>query len=143
MIMDVVVSSKLIDLVKTYCKSEYPNEACGVLIGRRFSNNEIQITKVLRAKNVSPTPRVTYDLDPLFVAQSHELAEQEGLEVVGFYHSHPNHSPNPSLTDLKFAWPDTVYLIVSLKQELVTKVKAWIRKEDKSGFNPLNLIIVD
>jgi proteasome lid subunit RPN8/RPN11 len=84
-----------------------PAECCGVLIGRAD-----EIVEAVRAPNLSDDPN-RYMLDPKAHLDARRAARGRGLEVVGFYHSHPHSEPEPSIADLTEAtYPGYLYLIV-------------------------------
>ncbi|KAB1187855.1 MULTISPECIES: desampylase [Haloferax] len=86
-----------------------PAEVCGVLVGDRSAGS---ITTVVPVSNVSDEPRLAYELDPAETVAAFEDADSAGLDVVGFYHSHPESAPVPSAADREQAsWPGYVYLI--------------------------------
>ena len=89
-------------------------EICGVLAGTHGSP-ESRVLDVRAAANVAETPQIRYRIDPAEQFDIIEAIESEGLETVGFYHSHPTGPPTPSETDLDRAtWPDRSYVICAL-----------------------------
>jgi proteasome lid subunit RPN8/RPN11 len=93
-----------------HTQAEAPNEACGLLVGL-----ERRVTKVLPAANVASSPRVEYLMDPHDQIRHFQVIEDQGLELLGIYHSHPSSPAYPSPTDLFMAYyPEVVYAIVSL-----------------------------
>ncbi len=92
-----------------HSREGYPAEVCGIISGRDGA-----AVTLYRGRNVSPTPRVAYELDVETLARQIEFSDQ-GLEMVAIYHSHPAGPETPSATDLSRAfYPDSVYLICSL-----------------------------
>ena len=88
-----------------------PDEVCGLLAGHGQ-----KVCKVIPISNVSDDPRRHYAMDNMELAQCLPELSDAGLDVVGFYHSHPKSEPIPSQEDIKDArWPDAIYLIVGLK----------------------------
>lgn len=92
-----------------------PREVCGVLAGRRIEDATPPaeaVEAVRRVPNVAESPRTTYELDPEETLRTVEAVESDGLDVLGFYHSHPESDPVPSETDREEAtWTGYVYLI--------------------------------
>lgn len=89
----------------------YPEEVCGLVAGRSGCATEVH-----PGRNISPTPRVAYELDHDTLARMIDF-EDAGLELVAIYHSHPAGPEVPSATDIaRAAYPDAVYLIVSLAE---------------------------
>ncbi len=93
-----------------------PHEICGVLAGDRDTG---VVEDVVRVENVSDTPRTNYMMEPEKQLEAvDEVEEERGLDVVGFYHSHPEGPEHPSETDeARATWPDHTYVIVSLGPE--------------------------
>ncbi|MEM1583786.1 MAG: M67 family metallopeptidase [Nitrososphaerota archaeon] len=123
-----------------YCLDTFPEECCGLLIGKRVKE-EIIVEKIKNAKNIYPYDRrVGYVVDPLDYLEAEKEAEKEGLEVVGAYHSHIGLEASPSLRDLEQAIPGYVYLIISMTRE--TSFRAWILEEDKKMFREEEIEVI-
>ena len=89
-------------------RARYPDEACGLLIGRRCATRA-RVELVREARNVAAArARERYELDPVDHLAAEELARSLGLEVVGVWHSHPDHPALPSETDRERAWEGVV-----------------------------------
>jgi proteasome lid subunit RPN8/RPN11 len=90
----------------------HPIEACALLFGRLI-NREIVVTKVVVTPNVLKSP-VRFEVDPQTVFNVFEQADQEGLEFIGIFHSHPTPA-HPSAFDLQYMrlWGEAVWLILS------------------------------
>lgn len=97
-------------------------EVCGVLAGERGAEHD-RVTDARRVTNVADAPRVAYELDPEETLRTVEAIEAAGLDVVGFYHSHPESAARPSETDRAQAtWTGHVYCIVSPAEDAI---RAW------------------
>jgi proteasome lid subunit RPN8/RPN11 len=95
-----------------HARQALPAECCGLLVG----TGDV-IREAVRIANVAVAPDRRYELDPKEHIDARRAARQRGLEVLGFYHSHPRSAPEPSATDLAEAsYPDHVYLIVSARE---------------------------
>jgi desampylase len=106
-------------------------ECCGLLVGRR-EGADTHVLQVHPADNVWEGDRTCrYMIDPRTHLRVQKESRLTGLEIVGFYHSHPNGSPTPSAFDLELAWPDHAFLIVATG-ETRTELKAWRLAEDGS-----------
>jgi proteasome lid subunit RPN8/RPN11 len=106
------------------CAEGYPHEVCGLLVGivdARVS----RVLRVARARNLATCRRDHYRLDPATFVAVDEVARDDGLEIVGFWHSHPDHPARPSLTDLEAAWEGYSYLIASVARDGVRELRAW------------------
>lgn len=105
--------------------ARYPNEACGLLLGRR-AGTRAEVLEVREARNRETRgARYRYELDPgdLVAAETH--ARAAGLEVVGVWHSHPDRPAVPSASDRAAAWSAWSYLIVSVEASAVRELRAW------------------
>ncbi len=99
-----------------HAKSEYPNECCGVLLGKQISNKRFA-EQALRLENKSARDKSAYfALDPLVIHKTELLAFAHDLMIVGFYHSHPNCAAVLSKTDERYMLYDHSYPIVSVNE---------------------------
>ena len=88
-----------------------PDECCGLLLGVGR-----EVVEAVRARNVAGTPATRFLIDPADHINGRRAARARGLDVVGFYHSHPRSPAEPSETDrAEFSYPDHLYAIVSLQ----------------------------
>ncbi|MBP1923193.1 proteasome lid subunit RPN8/RPN11 [Halorubrum alkaliphilum] len=109
-------------------------EVCGVLAGDRGTDGDPSVvTRRYEAENVAETPRTRYLITPEEQLELIERIEADGLDVVGFYHSHPTGPARPSETDAaQAAWPDHSYVICALDGHPF--VGSWRWRGDGSGF---------
>ncbi len=92
-----------------YCRAGYPNEVCGILAGRGQ-----EVSSLYRMRNVDGSP-VSYLMDSKEQIQVMKTLRDEGLSMVGLFHSHPDFAAYPSAKDVELAfYEDSVYVIVSL-----------------------------
>lgn len=92
-----------------HAQTGFPEEVCGIISGRDHT-----AVALFRGRNVSPTPRVAYELDVETLTRQIEF-DDAGLTLAAIYHSHPAGPEIPSETDIRRAtYPDSVYLICSL-----------------------------
>jgi len=109
----------------------YPRETCGTLLGRpidpgRSGAAGAVVTHVEEGRNLDvERARDRYQLDPEHLFRAEERARREGLEVVGVWHSHPEHPARPSETDRAAAWEGWSYLIASVDAEAVRELRSW------------------
>lgn len=102
------------DELISYAHEGAPQEVCGVLAGV-FDDRMSRVSKAYRADNVASLPEMRYEIHPEQQYEIFERIEDSGLEIVGFYHSHPTGPPGPSATDAaQAAWPERSYVIVIL-----------------------------
>ena len=103
------------DDLRSHGEEAYPNESCGILLGI-FSGDARAVQSAIRCPNVvGDSPHNRYAIDPVELVRAQRDARERGLEIVGFYHSHPDHPPQWSSTDLEEAhWIGCSYVITSV-----------------------------
>jgi proteasome lid subunit RPN8/RPN11 len=112
-------------LIETATETGYPNETCGLLIGRT-REGIVGVTEAIQARNLNhERPRDRYDLDPKAMLAADRAARAKGLEIVGVWHSHPGHPAEPSETDRAEAWEEWSYMILSVDRECVKDIRSW------------------
>src|SRR3989338_2594947 len=111
-----VVPRAVLDAVERAAESAYPEEACGLLAGRRDGGGGLVVTGFRGSANVATTDRrETFEVDPAVRFALMRELEGTGEEIVGHYHSHPDHPPEPSAQDLEHAYePALVWLITTV-----------------------------
>lgn len=116
------------------CEAAYPREACGLLLGR--GGAERRVEAVFECRNLNrDKPEVRYDLDPKDYLKGEALAGERGLEVLGVFHSHPDHPDQASETDRQGAWPGFSYVILSIRHGRFQSMKSWVLNESLGRFD--------
>ncbi|HEU4739783.1 MAG TPA: M67 family metallopeptidase [Solirubrobacterales bacterium] len=115
------ISQQLIDEMVAHAREDLPNECCGMIGGR-----EGEATSVVRVENSAASP-LRYEMDPQGQFDALKAIEAAGDELLGIYHSHTRSAAYPSQTDVNqaVAWPEQVYVIVSLENGDAPDVKAY------------------
>ena len=110
----------------------YPHEVCGLLVGTPGAD-VTRVERVTRARNTA-THRLAdrYTLHPDDFLAADVEARCDGLDIVGIWHTHPDHPARPSETDLSVAWEGYTYLILAVRREGVADITAWCL--DEGGF---------
>ncbi|MDH3743804.1 MAG: M67 family metallopeptidase [Acidobacteriota bacterium] len=120
-----VLPEELISEMSEVARREAPLEACGVLLGDS-SGSRIRTVEQMAGRNIeSEWPHERYRLAPEDFLAAERSARCRGLEVVGFWHSHPRAPARPSARDRETAWEGYSYVIVSLAREAPVEVKSW------------------
>jgi len=102
----------------------YPREACGLLIGRRMARQtEVFWAEEARNRNLLHTDR--FELDPADFVRADGHARADHLDVVGVWHTHPDHRARPSPFDLERAWENWSYVILSVSAAGVVELRSW------------------
>ncbi len=146
------ISEAELDSIRQHGARDYPSECCGVLLGR--ANGEMkEVREVVPLKNLRHDPQRAQELlplddpgreternrfliDPLEQLRVEKDARARGLDVLGYYHSHPDHPARPSNYDRDHAWPWYSYVIVSVEQGSARDLTSWTLAEDRSTFDP-------
>lgn len=103
----------------------YPDEVCGLLLGRRQAG-DATVCALHAARNVHPERTADrFLIEPLDYLDAERAAAAGGLEVVGVWHSHPDHPAQPSATDREFAWAGWSYPIVSVQAGVAAELRSW------------------
>lgn len=110
------------DQLELRAAAAYPREACGLLVGRRGVSGEV--LEVTEGKNVAAGAD-RYSLDPLHLLEVERGAQARGFEVVGVWHSHPDHDAAPGALDRAGALEGWSYLIVSVRAGAPCEVRCW------------------
>jgi proteasome lid subunit RPN8/RPN11 len=106
-----------------------PEECCGILLGRRDGDRAV-VHRVLPVDNARRRDREHgYEVDPRDLIAARRRGRRQGLDIVGFFHSHPDGTPRPSRTDAGAAWPEASYVIVARAGAAWT-VTCWRRGAD-------------
>jgi proteasome lid subunit RPN8/RPN11 len=136
----VIPHAQLKKIIK-HARDTYPYECCGILVGSRSKAGR-RVTAVHPAQNKNKKQaRDRYEIDPIEYMTVETSARESGAEVVGFYHSHPDHTPHPSTFDAIRAWPTSSlsYLIIGVGKSGPPKYRSWVWHPRKEGFEEEHL----
>ena len=123
------------DAIRAHGVETYPNECCGALIGR-----DGVVTSTYALPNTTEEgPRRRFLVRPSDYQEAEKRASHAGGDLLGFYHSHPDHPARPSQYDLDHAWPFFSYVIVSVREGVSQDMTSWRLREDRSAFDPEDL----
>ena len=129
--MALQLKSQIDAAIRAHGVETYPNECCGALIGR-----DGIVTEALALPNLTDEgPRRRFKVTPNDYREAERRAGDAGGELVGFYHSHPDHPARPSQYDLDHAWPFFSYVIVSVREGVSGDMTSWRLREDRSAFD--------
>ena len=121
----ILVSPRDLESMGRHAEDAYPEECCGFLIGRAGSG-ETAVERVVSVENGRQDSRHNrFLIHPETVLSVHKEARAAGLDVVGYYHSHPDHPARPSALDRENAWPGLSYVIVSVQGGQVAEARSW------------------
>lgn len=124
------------DEIAAHGERDYPHECCGLLLGN-FAGSLKTIAEVYPISNAreEQAKRNRFLIRPEELMRGERYAQPKRLEVVGFYHSHPDHPAVPSAYDLDHAWPAFSYIVVSVMAGAARDLRSWEMEPDRSRFN--------
>jgi|SRR5687767_7498929 len=120
--------------------SAYPNECCGILVGRDVKDAPGATTRIV--DRLEPGQNVfaadeqyhRFSIDPRAQLRAEKAAEAEGKVVLGYYHSHPDHPARPSEYDREHAWPFYSYVIVAVANGKPGDMTSWVLDDENQQF---------
>ena len=122
-----------IEAIRAHGAEGYPHEICGIMVGPRGDRT---VTEVKRARNiVVDRARDRYEIDPRDHIRIQREADAAGLDIVGYYHSHPDHPARASVFDTERAWAGYVYVIVSVENGKPVDANAFVAEKDGGPFH--------
>jgi len=145
--IDLLMTAAVEEAIRRHGEETYPHECCGALVG-----SAAHVVNVVPLPNTTEEgPRRRFMVRPSDYMLAERRATELGGELLGFYHSHPDHPSRPSQYDLDHAWPTFAYIIVSVKGQVRDEVPVdlsrrssdaakadvmtvWYLKDDRSSF---------
>jgi len=135
------LSAHLAGKIRSHGSETYPHECCGALLGRDSeiesqdaAREVLALFPLVNRRDDSPRNRFSVTADD--VREAEKAAREQGLEVIGWYHSHPDHPALPSQYDRDHAWPWYSYIIVSVQNGLPQDMTSWRLNNDRQEFSP-------
>ena len=136
------ISRSAFEAIQAHGAEGYPNEICGIMVGPPGGD---LVTQVRRAANIIGQPRSRwsftsertvdrYEMDPLDQIRVDKEARVAGLDILGYYHSHPDHPAQASVFDAEQSWAGYFYLIVSVEHGVSVDAKAFLPEKDYGPF---------
>jgi proteasome lid subunit RPN8/RPN11 len=139
--MSIEISVAQLKIIYTHAETIYPEECCGILLGRLARNtaNDKVVIEVIPTINtwegsideISRTKHSRYIIPPQEILQAQKRAENLQLEIIGFFHSHPDTVAVPSECDREKAWEIYSYPIISVIQGKVQSIASWTLDENR------------
>lgn len=136
----IYITQDKINEIQKHAESSYPYECCGLLIGKCGSKREVLKIHSIRNRNVERAVD-RYDMDPYEFNQADKDARKSGYDIIGIYHSHPDHPARPSVFDAERAWAGYSYFIIAVKDGKKEALKSWVFDETKKGFDEEEITI--
>lgn len=142
--MAVELSKALQQQIFLQMEASFPNEGGGFLLGE-INGGIVHIVDVIQVENVfeSEEQYHRYAMTPRNWAKMEDEADERGLTLVGYYHSHPNAEAIPSEYDRVHALPNFIYIISSIMDGKAVKMLVWELSQDRSKFHERELKVTD
>jgi len=132
--MTLRLSASLVDEIRREGEQAYPAECCGVLAGR--PGEVKKVVMLVPVTNRRTDDRHRYLIAPDDLRRIEAELRSSGLEVLGCYHSHPDHPAAPSAFDTEQAWPWYSYIIVRVDRARAAELTSWVLDDDRSAMSP-------
>jgi len=129
--------------MREHAQRDYPFECCGLMLGRFADGRKVMAqTYPISNAREEEAKRNRFLIRPEELMRGEKYARENGFEVVGFYHSHPDDRAVPSQYDLEHAWPTYSYIVVSVENGQAVDLRSWEMESDRSRFNQEEITIV-
>ena len=129
------IPASLLRQIYDHTEESYPYECCGLLIGSTDKDNNHNVLAFRKCKNLNKErAQDRYDLDPLDMLRTEREFANSPWEIIGVYHSHPDHPSRASQTDTDRGHPVYSYVIISVQKGTVASVQSWVLNETERKF---------
>jgi proteasome lid subunit RPN8/RPN11 len=132
------ISPDLAEKIRQHGVETYPHECCGALLGRDANPTIGAAREILDLfpliNRREDSPRNRFSVEPRDVIEADKAAQSRGLDVIGWYHSHPDHPAKPSEYDREHAWPWYSYIIVSVHAGVPQDMTSWRLKDERDSY---------
>ena len=139
----ITLEEERLNEIRRHGVADYPYECCGLLIGRYEKDGSKIVLETYPISNAreESAKRNRFLIQPEELLKGERHARSRKLEVVGFYHSHPDSPAVPSQYDLEHAWPTYSYIIVKTVEVEALDLFSWEQRSDRSQFDPEEITI--
>jgi proteasome lid subunit RPN8/RPN11 len=130
------LTAEVTERIRAHAAEAYPHECCGALLGRDAEDARGVSELLPLANRHAESPRNRFLIMPDDFRGAEQVARERGLELVGWYHSHPDHPARPSEFDREHAWPWYSYVILSVMRGEPGAMMVWRLADDRGAFHP-------
>ncbi len=131
----------LLEQIRRHGEAAYPAECCGALVGRTEGDGK-DVARLAPVVNRRTDDPHRYLIAPDDLRRLESEVRAEGLEIVGYYHSHPDHPARPSAFDTEHAWPWYSYLIVRIDRGSAADAASWVLDDERPLMHPESLEVL-
>jgi proteasome lid subunit RPN8/RPN11 len=140
--MRITITSALLEAINAHGERAYPEEGAGLLLGEASEEGK-RVLDILTIENAreAPARHNRYLLTPQDYLHGEEMAARQGLDVLGVFHSHPDHPNMPSEFDREWAMPWFSYIITSVHTGVAAGSRSWRLSDDRAQFIEEDLLV--
>jgi proteasome lid subunit RPN8/RPN11 len=131
----------LADEIRRHGEAAYPAECCGAMVGR-VDGAAKEVLRLSPAVNRRTDDPHRYLIAPDDLRRLEREVREAGQEIVGYYHSHPDHPARPSAFDAEHAWPWYSYLIVRIDRGRGADMASWVLDDERPRMQPESLDVL-
>lgn len=129
------INEELARKIRAHGVETYPHECCGAILGRDNDGSREVLGLMPLANRRDDSPRNRFEVTPDDVRLSEKTARDQELELIGWYHSHPDAPARPSEFDREHAWPWYSYIIVGVQSGEACDMNSWRLRDDRSAYD--------
>jgi proteasome lid subunit RPN8/RPN11 len=130
------IADDLVRKIEAHGVETFPHECCGALLGRDDDGGRHVADLFALSNRREDSPRNRFEITPGDVLLAERTARDKKLDLIGWYHSHPNAPARPSEFDREHAWPWYSYIIVSIRDGAPKEMTSWRLQDDRTAYNP-------
>jgi proteasome lid subunit RPN8/RPN11 len=135
------IREELSGRIQAHGAETYPHECCGALLGSD-GDGAREIAEIVPLTNQrNDSPRNRFSITPEDVRDADVAARKAGLDLIGWYHSHPDAPARPSEFDREHAWPWYSYIIVSVQERVPREMNSWRLADDRGHYDAEEIVI--
>lgn len=137
------IREELSGRIRAHGAETYPHECCGALLGSDGDGGRArEVAEIVRLTNQrNDSPRNRFSITPEDVRDAEAAARKAGLDLIGWYHSHPDAPARPSEFDREHAWPWYSYIIVSVQDRVPRDMNSWRLADDRGHYDAEEIVI--
>jgi proteasome lid subunit RPN8/RPN11 len=137
----ILLSEDQFAAMRAHGERDYPYECCGLMMGR-FADGRKNVVEIYPISNAreEEAKRNRFLIRPEELLRGEKYARDRGLDVVGFYHSHPDDVAVPSQYDLEHAWPTYSYIVMAVEKGRAADLRSWEMESDRTKFNEEKIV---
>ena len=139
--MTLKVERPVMEKILEHVRQTYPHECCGLMVGNGSLSKEVIDYRIIPNIN-HDRAHDRYIMDPKVFNQIDGELREKKLEILGIYHSHPDHPSRPSEFDREHAWPIYSYVVIACEKGVKTQAQSWVINEESAHFEEEKLEII-